>query len=98
MNEKTVFVTHKDKLLMQKLRSAVVNEFLGEWIFLHNNQDETSTLEVCNNHGGMLSDENFNKIKMFVDKFMIDNDNSSKPKNKKSGKKELPVAKTEILA
>jgi hypothetical protein len=105
MEENTVFVTHKSKELMLKLRSAVVWEFIKEakiWIFLHKNREETYSLEVSTEGGNQLSEQKQLSVKAFIEKFMIDNDKSIQVKSKKVSKKhsktELSAGKTEILA
>jgi len=102
MEDKSVFITHESKDLMFKLRSAVVQEFIHEWIFLHNNADNTYSLEVSSETGSPLSEENHLNVKAFIEKFLIDNDKSAGKKNKKVAKKTEKLrgaaGKTEILA
>ena len=79
MHLESVLLKSKSLELMNTMRLAILKEFPATWIYVHGNEDDPDTeyqLEIGGNGGGvMLDKEKFNKIKFFIDQYMLENDN-----------------------
>ena len=85
-NNDTFLINDRSKDLMDRLKSAIRNNFEGIWMYLYKMKDGDYELYAANNWGGRLDKETASEVKLFVTEFMID------PANKHSAQTSKKLA------
>lgn len=75
-DNETFVINDKSKTLMEKLRSEILLNFTGIWLYLYKENDGRYEISAANQYGGKLNKEDMSNIKIFATDFMLD------PKNK----------------
>ncbi len=74
-DSETFIINDRSKALMEKLRSKILKNFAGAWLYLYKEKEGNYEISVANQNGGKLNKEEMSSIKIFATDFMLDPEN-----------------------